>query len=359
MGAPLRMLIVDDSEAERELMTHKLSSVFHNADVRSVADPAGVEKLCQDDRYDCVLLDYNMPGVDGLELARRLRSANAFLPIILVTGVGDEMLVTDALHEGVSDYITKTRFTGEAALKLITRAILVCGQARLIHEQRTELEHFAHTLAHDFKQPLRQIMIFSEVILTALESRKDDETKKHLRFLSAAADRLGKLVDVMTQYTLLNERPELEDVALESVFLTVQESLRPFLVEHHGQLILLSPAPVIRANETLMIQVLQNLTVNGVLYNRRAKPKVEVAFEREGDQWIIHIRDNGIGIDPEFLSEIFKPLTRLHNASEFPGTGLGLTLARKAALAQNGAIWCESVVGQGSVFHIRMQTGGL
>jgi signal transduction histidine kinase len=66
------------------------------------------------------------------------------------------------------------------------------------------------------------------------------------------------------------------------------------------------------------------------------------------------VRDDGVGIAPEYLAEIFKPLVRLYTASESPGTGLGLTLARKAVLAQEGVIWCESTLGQGSVFHVRM-----
>ena len=100
--------------------------------------------------------------------------------------------------------------------------------------------------------------------------------------------------------------------------------------------------------------MLQNLIINGLMYNRSATPRVEVATRKDGDRWVVDVRDNGIGIEPEYLSEIFKPLIRLHNASEYPGTGLGLTLARKAVLAQDGAIWCESQLGKGSVFHVEL-----
>jgi light-regulated signal transduction histidine kinase (bacteriophytochrome) len=228
---------------------------------------------------------------------------------------------------------------------------MVCDQARVISQQRNELENFAYALAHDFKQPIRQIITFSELISSALCI---DEIKQHLSYLSTAAERLGKLVDVMTQYTLLNQPPELSDVDLNTVFSAVRDSLGYFMAEHGGELILSSPAPVLRANETLMIQVVQNLIVNGMLYNRSAHPTVEVSFERDGDKWIVNIRDDGIGINSQYLADIFMPLIRLHNASEFPGSGLGLTLARKAILAQDGAIWCESVPGCGSVFHIRL-----
>jgi signal transduction histidine kinase len=102
-----------------------------------------------------------------------------------------------------------------------------------------------------------------------------------------------------------------------------------------------------------MIQVLQNLVVNGIHYNRSAAPRVELTVRRDGKSWVIDVSDNGIGIDAEYLSEIFKPLIRLHAASEYAGSGLGLTLARKAMLAQKGEIWCSSTLGRGSVFHVR------
>ncbi len=349
------MLVVDDSKAEREIMSYMLSAAFPLAEVHFASDPRVVEKLCETVQFDCVFLDYNMPEMDGLVLARRLRSANTFLPIIMVTNAGDEMFAAEALHNGISDYITKSRVTRDSALRIVTRAILVCDQARVIEEQRGELENFAYALAHDFKQPVRQIITFSELISSALETDKNENIKQHLGFMSGAAIRLSKLVDVMTQYTLLNQPPELGDVDLENVFSVLRESLKPFLAERGGELILLSSAPALRANETLMIQVLQNLIVNGMLYNRAVHPKVELSFERDCENWIVNVRDDGIGIDPEYLSEIFKPLIRLHNESEFPGTGLGLTLARKAILAQNGAIWCDSIPGSGSVFHIRMR----
>jgi signal transduction histidine kinase len=81
---------------------------------------------------------------------------------------------------------------------------------------------------------------------------------------------------------------------------------------------------------------------------------VEVAIRADPDCWLIEVADNGLGIEADYIAEIFKPLFRLHTASEYAGSGLGLTLARKAILAQNGGIWCESTPGAGSVFHIHL-----
>jgi signal transduction histidine kinase/transposase len=354
MSRRKHLLFVDDSDAEREIMGLTLGAAFPGAALRPVADPSAVGQICHDESFDCVILDYNMPELDGLTLARQLRAADAYLPIILVTSVGDEMLVAEALRGGVTDYVAKSRITAEAIRRIIGRSIHASAQARVIDEQRAELENFAYALAHDFKQPIRQIMTFSKMLAEEIGGVETGEVQRHLTFLGHAAGRLDKLVDVMLQYTLLNQPPELADVDLNRMLASVRASLAPLLTERNAQFVTPRRAPIVRGNEALMIQVLQNLVVNGLHYNRSPVPRVEVTARGEADSWVIEIADNGIGIAPEYVAEIFKPLIRLHTAAEYAGSGLGLTLARKAILAQHGAIWCESTPGLGSVFHVRL-----
>ena len=354
MPMPRSLLVIDDSEGERELIALALDGAFPGVNVRGSAYPMAAQQLCQEQDFDCVLLDYNMPLKDGLTLAEELRAEFAYLPIILMTSVGDEMLAAQALRSGVSDYLPKSRISAYSFRRTVDRSIQSCGQAKLIDEQRGELENFAYALAHDFKQPIRQITTFAQMISEDLDGGNTAETQRHLTYLSDAASRLGKLVDVMAQYTLLNQPPELADVDLGRIVATIRASLVPYLAELSAQFISPAQAPRVRGNETLMTQVLQNLVINGLQYNRSAVPRVELTARRDAETWIIDVVDNGLGIEPEYLAEVFKPLVRLHNASEYPGSGLGLTLARKAVLAQKGAIWCESTPGAGSVFHIRL-----
>jgi signal transduction histidine kinase len=349
------LLIVDDSDADIEIMAHSLHGAFPGADVRRVTDPSVVRKLCGDNSFDCVFLDYNMPEIDGMTLARQLRKAHGYLPIVLVTNFGDEMLVADALRAGVSDYIAKSRITAGAIRRIVDRTIHFSSQGQMIDEQRGDLENFAYALAHDFKQPIRQIITFSKLLGEEIRDGDPSVVQKHLGFLTHAATRLDKLVDVMLQYTLLNQPPELADIDLNKVIANVRSSLAPLLTERGGVFVAPRSAPTVHGNETLMIQVLQNLVVNGLHYNRSAVPRVEMTARLDAGSWTIDISDNGIGIAAEYLAEIFKPLIRLHAASEFSGSGLGLTLARKAILAQRGEIWCDSELGRGSVFHITLR----
>jgi light-regulated signal transduction histidine kinase (bacteriophytochrome) len=271
-----------------------------------------------------------------------------------MTSVGDEMLAAEALRGGLSDYIPKSRITTDSIQRSVGRSIHSCSQTRLIDEQRSELENFAYALAHDFKQPIRQITTFSQLISEELSGPDAAGIQQHLTFLGEAAGRLGKLVDVMSQYTLLNQPPELADVDLNRVVASVRSALGPYLADRGGAFVSALRAPVVRGNETLMTQVLQNLVFNGLQYNKSAAPCVELTTRRRGDHWVIELRDNGVGIEAQYLAEIFRPLVRLHNASEYPGSGLGLTLARKAVQAQNGAIWCESAPDHGSTFYVQL-----
>jgi len=350
----LSLLVVDDSEIDRELASIALQTAFQSAAVHQCADPLLAERACEARTFDCVVLDYNMPKIDGLVLARRLRDRFAYLPIILMTSVGDELLVAEALRGGVSDYLPKARLNPEAFRRTVDRSIRACGQARIIEEQRGELENFAYALAHDFKQPIRQISTFTRLISDEIRGENKGEIQQHLGFLGDAARRLSKLVDVMVDYTLLNQPPTISDFSVSDALDSVRASIAPYLAERAAEFVTPDSPCFARGNETLMIQVLQNLVVNGLMYNQSPIPRVEVHARPDAEYCLIEIADNGLGIEAEYLTEIFKPLFRLHTASDYVGSGLGLTLARKAILAQSGAIWCESTPGVGSVFHIRL-----
>ena len=245
-------LFVDDSEPERAIMGLTLAAAFPKAEIFSAAHPFRAVEMCEDRTFDCVLLDYNMPGMDGLELANHLRADDAYLPTILMTSVGDEMLAAEALRSGVSDYIPKSRITADSIRRSVGRSIHLCSQTRLIDDQRGELENFAYALAHDFKQPIRQITTFAQLVSQGMQEGEFGDIQQHLTFLDDAARRLGKLVDVMSQYTLLNQPPKLSAVDLNPVLSNIRASLTSLLAERGAELLLPLDAPTVHGNETLV-----------------------------------------------------------------------------------------------------------
>jgi hypothetical protein len=349
----LDLLIVDDSPAELALMTRLARDIFPGVRAANASDAQGALDACDRQRYDCIILDFNMPGMDGLACAQRLRAAFPHLPIVMATGHGDEMLAARAVTNGVTDYIPKSRMTMPALRRVVENAVRITDQARVIEEQRTELEHFAYALAHDFKQPIRQIKTFSGMLTQTIGHGQGDAVERYLAFLNTAAGRLSNLVDAMTQYTLLSQQPQIVDLDLNAVLQNVRELLTPWLEERGGRMTF-DPAPIVRGNQALMIQVFQNLVFNGLTYNKAAAPAAHIECEIAADRCLLRVRDNGIGIEPQYIGEIFKPLIRLHATAEYPGTGLGLTLVRKALATMGGTVACTASDANGTEFTVNI-----
>jgi two-component system sensor histidine kinase/response regulator len=347
------LLVVDDDQAELALVTRLAKDTFPGVRLRMAADAQAAHDACGTEQFDCVILDYNMPGMNGLACAQRMRATFPYLAIVMSTNAGDEMLAARAMTSGVTDYIPKSRMTALSLDRVVRNAMRISNQARVIDEQRSELESFAYTLAHDFKQPIRQIKTFVNLVSEGIRDGKPDDIGQHLTFLNQAARRLGDLVDVMSQYTLLNRPPVIGNIDLNEVFASVRASLVLYIAERGGR-VTHDRAPIVWGNEALLSQVLHNLVVNGLKYNESAAPAVHIATEEKAGHCVIRVRDNGIGIEPQYLSEIFKPLVRLHTKSKYSGTGLGLTLARKALTAMGGSIACHSQVGAGTEFVVKI-----
>src|SRR5262249_54286790 len=139
-------------------------------------------EACFNENIDCVLVDYNMGTMNGLELGGHLRAEFPYLPMILMTSVGDEMLAAEAFRGGFCDYIPKSKISRDNISRLVERSMRAMAQARVIDEQRTELEHFAYALAHDFKQPIRQIRTFVDLIGEEVQMDEGSGPAVHMRF---------------------------------------------------------------------------------------------------------------------------------------------------------------------------------
>lgn len=343
MALPLSSLLIGDLAAVR--------GAFSEAFPR-----AGVE--CGPPRdagaFSVVFVGHAPPALDGIATTRALRAAHPHLPIILTPAIGDDMLAAEALTSGASDYLPCARATAAALKRSVERCMDAAAMAQVIEDQRAELEHFAFALAHDFKQPIRQIRTFTKLIGDEVRAGRDMHLQQHMEFLDQAARRLGDLVDVMAEYTLLNRPPAIGRVDLAGVLHAVRVALAPLLSERGGEIIV-RDAPMVIGNEALMLQVLQNLISNGLQYNRRNAPRVEVSATVEREFCVLRVADNGVGIEQEHLEDVFKPMVRLHSSADYRGAGLGLTLTRKAVTAQGGQIWCESEIGRGSRFFVKLR----
>lgn len=215
----------------------------------------------------------------------------------------------------------------------------------------TELERFAYVASHDLREPLRMITSFTSLISQRYSDKLDDDGKSYIRFVVDGADRMLELIEDLLEYARLGQEAEqIVAVDIEHVLSLVCENLGEAINET-GAVITHDSLPVVKGNVIRISRLLQNIIGNALKYQVQGKtPEVHISAERDGNEWIFAVADNGIGISKEYCQQIFQPFKRLHGKKEYSGTGIGLAICKKIIEGHNGRIWVESVLGEGSNF---------
>jgi len=216
-------------------------------------------------------------------------------------------------------------------------------------ESNTALEQFAYVASHDLQEPLRTMGAYAQLLTSKYRSRLDAEAGMFLDFIVNAAARMNSLVrDLLAYARLTTEEERPSSIALDEDLEAALTHLDQAIKES-GASITHDPMPTLPVDRGQMVRLFQNLIGNAVKYRKPDQaPRVHVSAERKGAEWVISIRDNGIGFDPQYASAIFAPFKRLHTAEEYPGTGVGLAICSRIVKAQGGRIWAESAPGEGT-----------
>ncbi|MGE5492838.1 MAG: PAS domain-containing protein [Actinomycetota bacterium] len=223
----------------------------------------------------------------------------------------------------------------------------------LLHSNM-ELQHFAHATAHDLQTPLRSIAGFAQLVQKEVQGRVDEQVDEWSSQVVSNTKRLQILIQEILAYSRLDTQARpFEKVDLKLIFDEVAASLVAPIQESGAQ-ISCGPLPTVSADRTQMAQLLQNLIENGIKYNRTKPPRVEIACERQDDEWLFSVQDNGIGIEPRHQERVFEIFRRLHTYAKVPGTGIGLALCRRIVERHGGRIWVESRPGEGSTFRFTL-----
>ena len=175
------------------------------------------------------------------------------------------------------------------------------------------------------------------------------------RFVIEGAHRMEQLLSDLRTYTqtsTANHGPP-PVLSPETAMARSIANLRP-AIEENGAEITFDPLPPVRIHEFQLEQLFQNLIGNAVRYRSSERPRIHLGAAREGDAWKFFIRDNGIGIDPEYKEQIFGIFKRLHTSSEYSGTGMGLAICQRIVERAGGRIWVESQLGRGSTFYFTL-----
>lgn len=351
MTRKLNILIIDDSEDDREVYGRFLrgdSEVewsIHEAETGEEGMDA-----CLAREFDGILLDYSLPGRNGLKVLSDLVGRNGCLAVVMLTGQGNESVAIECMKSGAQDYLVKDGVTPETLRKSVHNAIERVSMIRKIDEQREALESFSRVLVHDLSGPIHQIRGFCDLMDSAIGDGVYEEARELCENVNESARRMWLLIDTLSKYNKVSQ----EDVVFESV--SMDDVLYHALfdlngtIEKRGAHVSHDPLPEVTGNAPQLAQLLQNLIGNGIKYCREGIPKVHVAAESVNGSHHISVRDNGIGIPEDSLGSVFEPFKRLHGSDEYPGTGLGLATCKKIVERHKGKIWCESEDGRGSTF---------
>jgi PAS domain S-box-containing protein len=223
-------------------------------------------------------------------------------------------------------------------------------QTEELTRSNAELQHFAYIASHDLKEPLRMVVSYVQLLNKHYGDRIDGKGRDYLRYAAEGAERMKEMIDDLLEYSRVGSGNELfSQVDMMKVAQKVKDDLRISIGET-GASVTWGELPTITAVESQMIKLLENLVGNSIKYHDVAAPQIEVSARMTGISWLFSVRDNGIGIDPRHADRLFKMFHRLHTRDEYPGTGLGLALARRIVERHGGSIWYESEVGKGTTF---------
>jgi PAS domain S-box-containing protein len=214
-----------------------------------------------------------------------------------------------------------------------------------------ELEQFAYAASHDLQEPLRMVASYVQLLERRYRGKLDDKADTFIHYAADGAVRMQKLIDGLLAYSRITRRgAEFSAVDMNSVFEAALSNLTAAARESRAR-VTKDDLPPVAGDETQLSQLLQNLIGNAIKFTKPdTAPVVHVSGKEEGSSVVFSVRDNGIGIDPEYGDRIFMIFQRLHTQDDYPGTGIGLALCKRIVERHHGRIWVESSPGKGSAF---------
>lgn len=395
MMETLHILIVDDDEIDRMAVRRALSKVRFKNTLVEVDSAKAAQEILETSHFDCVLLDYRLPDLDGLSLIKRLRKSGITTPLIVLTGQGDEQIAVELMKAGTSDYLVKNRVNSESLSLLIRNAVrvhlaeqraiaaqeelrrtnaLLMSQNHALEAQRQHIERqnlklieayrlkseFLATMSHELRTPLNAIIGFSQILDSQVKGTLNDYQAEMVKRVFANGQNLLNLVnDILDLSKIEAQRLVLEpsqfelnalikETLADIKSLADEKSLPIYFNSEFDSLTLVNDKHRLR-------QVLINLLSNAIKFTDSGYVRVNVAAWNQEDLEIL-VQDTGIGIAPDQIAEIFEPFRQIDQTirRRHAGTGLGLAITRSLVTMMGGEVTVESQPNVGSSFYVRI-----
>jgi PAS domain S-box-containing protein len=246
---------------------------------------------------------------------------------------------------GTNTDITERKKSEEHLLKAVEE----------LKRSNDELQQFAYVASHDLQEPLRMVASYTQLLARRYKGRLDSEADEFIAFAVDGANRMQRLIQDLLAYSRAGINGKvLREISSENALKEALINLRA-MIEESGAVVTHDSLPAITTDDTQLAQVFQNLVGNAIKYHSAEVPHVHVsATKNGGKEWIFSVRDNGLGIAPQYFERIFILFQRLHGRTEFKGTGIGLAICKKILERLGGRIWVESEPEKGSTFYFAL-----
>jgi len=220
-----------------------------------------------------------------------------------------------------------------------------------LRRSNEELEQFAYVASHDLQEPLRMVLSYVQLLAQRYEGQLDDKAQKYIAYAVDGAARMQQLIEDLLLYSRAGTHGgPLTPTDSAAALATAVENLTK-RIEEEKAIITHDDLPIVRADASQLVQVFQNLVSNAVKFHGDAPPRIHVSAEEKAREWVLSVRDNGIGIDPKYGDRVFAIFQRLHTREEYPGTGIGLAVCQRIVERHGGRMGFESEPSKGSTFY--------
>lgn len=262
-------------------------------------------------------------------------------------------LSNQTIFIGIFKNITEKKKAEQTIINSLKKLNQKNQELKKFIESNMQLENFAYLASHDLKEPIRTIVSFSQLLEKSAKDKLSNSEKDYIRFIITSCKNMKMLIEDLLSYSLVDtDDRNIQTFNLENVLYIINNELDTLIKEKKARINTHDIPETITADKTQIRQLFQNLIANAIKYSAPERPPViNITAKSLKNEWLFSIQDNGIGIKPEFYDRIFLLFRKLHNISQFEGTGIGLALCKKIVENHNGRIWVESEYGKGSTFY--------